>query len=534
MIDVNKTAYEAWLPVCEEYSKNEALFYEGKSISYLSFKKMINRIAYAYRELGLKEGDTIDILAPNLPEALASFFAASQCGLKVSLLHPLSKPAAVLEDYKNKGAKLLVSASLLLANMPSILNEDIQILSLPIKGSLPLFKKVLYPLINRKDRLDYKGHPNLHSLNEYKKEDTKSVTYDSKMGRVFLGSGGTSGKEKSIILSDYAFLSLIYSVPELIDKIDRNFTNIEMFSALPLFHGFGMAIGLMAFLYFGGSDFLVLKFRSKKAVQMVKRNKEAVFVGVPAMFQAMVNNKDFRGEKLKRIRASFVGGDFIPPALFDSFEGRIAEFGGKSYLHEGYGLTETVTVNAVNTDVARKKGSIGKAISCADHLIIDDDGKVLPPNTVGEIVVTGPTLMNGYLEGEDPFIEIDGKRYVKTGDLGKKDEDGFLYFICRKKRTIKKKGFNIYPLLVEKEISNLKGIVECAYLSRFGEKEEETYLFVHIDESIPSVEAKEEIALCIKKHFYEYVLPDHYVFTEAFPRTKVGKMDTKALWEYIK
>ena len=535
MIDVNKTIYEAWLPSLAEHKKDEALFYEGRSINYAEFHRLINRASYAYRALGLQEGDVIAILAPNTPEAIASFFAASQCGLKVSMLHPLSKKEAILEDYRSKGAKLLVAASLLLSNMDSILDEDIKILSLPIKSSLPLLKKLLYPLINKADRLDYRKHPNLHSFEEFKKEDRTLSRYDSKEGRIYLGSGGTSGKEKSIVLSDYAFLSLIKVVPELIDKRDGVFANLQAFSALPLFHGFGLAISIMSFLYHGGSNFLVLKFRSKKAVAALKRKrKESIFVGVPAMYQAMMHNQEFTGEKLKRIRASFVGGDFIPPSLFASFEGKIRQAGGSSYLHEGYGLTETVTVNCVNTDVAFKKGSIGKPISNIDIKIIDEQGKILGPNQEGEMIVAGPTLMNGYLEGEDPFIEIEGARYVKTGDIGRKDEDGFLYFLSRKKRTIKKKGFNIYPLLVEKEVSSIEGVEECAYLSKFGEKEEETYLFLHLKDGAKEEKVSETIKKMIKEKFFDFVLPDHFIFVPTFPRTKVAKIDAKGLWQYVK
>ena len=450
------------------------------------------------------------------------------------MLHPLSKEESIIEDYRNKGAKLLVSASILLANMPKIIDSEMEILSLPIKSSLPFVKKLLYPLVNKTDRIDYRKYPRIHCFDDYRSIDETYISYPSTEGRIYLGSGGTSGKEKSIVLSDFAFLSLTKATPKIIGRLDGDFTNLQMFSALPLFHGFGLSIGIMTMLYYGGNDFLVPKFRSRKAVEALKRNKKTIFVGVPAMYQAMINNKDFSGEKLKNILVSFVGGDFIPPTLFEAFEGRIRSYGGNSYLHEGYGLTETVTVNSVNTDAEHKKGSIGKTIDGVKALIINDEGEILSANEPGEIVVSGPTLMNGYLEGENPFVDIDGVRYVKTGDLGKMDEDGYLYFLSRKKRTIKKKGFNIYPLLVEKEVSSLPEIKECAYLSRFGEKEEETFLFVHLADGIDQKTAEERIVSCIKEKFYDYVVPNHLLFVGKFPRTKVAKMDTKALWEYVK
>lgn len=167
------------------------------------------------------------------------------------------------------------------------------------------------------------------------------------------------------------------------------------------------------------------------------------------MFEALLKNKNFYGEKLKNIDICFIGGDFIPPSLLQRFNKRLEENGSKAKVFEGYGLTETVTVMSVNTFENNCLGSVGKPINNVKVKILDDDHNVLNCFEKGEIAISGPTLMNGYLEGESNFIEIDKERYVLSGDIGYLDDEGFLFFVSRKKRIIKKKGYNIFPLEIE-------------------------------------------------------------------------------------
>lgn len=534
MFKLDQTLYEVFKEVAKKRKKAVAIFYKGNSISYQSLLKMTNRMACCLTKMGLAKGDTVTVLTPNVPEGVAALYACSQLGLKTSILHPLSKEERIKLDMEEKGSKALIIASLFLKDCPAILQSGAKILCLEIKGSLPPLTKALYPLAYKEDDFDFKAHPHVVRFLKQKEEDRSYVRYEVKEGRTFLCSGGTSGKEKSIALSDYAILSLLSTGPEILGISEEEAHSLTMLNALPTFHGFGLAMGVLVMLAFGGRVNLLPKFRTKEVIKALKQGRCDYMIGVPVMYEALLRNEKFNGKKLRNLRIAFVGGDFISPALLKRFNARLKENGSSGVLYEGYGLTETVTVLSVNTPSFHKEGSIGKPLRIVKAKIIDEDGNVLPPNAQGEIVIAGESLMNGYLEGEDPFIEIEGERYVKSGDLGKMDEEGYLYFTCRKKRTIKKKGFNVYPLQIEKRLSELPFVLECAYLGKEGEKEEETHLFLHFQDGADQEVCLKEIKALFEREFFPYEMPEHFHLLGAFPQTKVAKIDYNALLETIK
>lgn len=533
MFDLKKTTYEVFRESVLKFPKQPAIYYMGSLITYQAFLKMINRMAACYKKLNIKQGDTITILAPNTPEGIASYYAASQLGIKASLLHPLSKEERIKEDIKQKDSKLLVTASMFLCDNPGLLNSGFPILAIEVKTSLPAISRLAYPYLYKNDNFAFDKHPEVIRFSKCREEYAGYVHYDNCEGRVYLASGGTSGKEKSIILSDYAFLSLISTGPDILGLSEEKMAGKSMMSALPMFHGFGLTMGIMVMLCYGGSMYLLPKYHTKDVVKALKHNHCHYMIGVPVMYEALLRNPKFSGDILKNLSIAFVGGDFIAPSLLERFNNHMRENNSEGTLYEGYGLTETVTVLSVNTPSAHRDGSVGKPLSVVDVKIIDEENNILPPNQKGEIAVAGETLMNGYLGGEDPFVELEGRKYVKSGDIGYLDEDGFLYFISRKKRMIKRKGFNIYPLPIEKRVTDLSSVVEAAYLSRIENGREETYLFIHLDKESDPKKTEDEIKGIIKAEFFPYEMPDHIIMKDDFPKTKVAKIDYNALLDSL-
>ena len=398
---------------------------------------------------------------------------------------------------------------------------------------LRTYKKIGFDILNKETLKVYKQNKRLPSYKKIKKIDDRYEIYDNKSGKIYLSSGGTSGKPKTIVLSDFSILSLIDVAPEVLgENIKKEVQSKFMLACLPMFHGFGLVMGILTLMLHGGADSILPKFRSQKVVDLIEKNKCNIIIGVPAMFEALLKNKNFYGEKLKNIDICFIGGDFIPPSLLQRFNKRLEENGSKAKVFEGYGLTETVTVMSVNTFENNCLGSVGKPINNVKVKILDDDHNVLNCFEKGEIAISGPTLMNGYLEGESNFIEIDKERYVLSGDIGYLDDEGFLFFVSRKKRIIKKKGYNIFPLEIEKYISSLDEVENCSYLSKNGNAEEETYLFLEI-KSQEQENIKNKVIELIRKNGQEYEVPDHVIFIDKFPKTPVGKVDYPKLLEKI-
>ena len=531
-IDRSKTIYENFLNICKWRGDNDAIYYENKVYSYSDFLAIIHRIAGYYHSIGLKKDDLITLVVPNTPETVASFYAALQLGLRVHILHPLTSEDNIIRELEDKHSKLLVTVSLFLRFYKRILDDKFPLLVIDPTASLPWYKRVGFSIGCGK-RLDaYRKHKELPDYRrDCKTPYEEFVPYDTKEGHIILSSGGTTGVSKSIILNDFSFLTILQDGCWFLGDSEEESVNESMLAALPMFHGYGLTMGVMAVPFLGGKIGLLSSFRTKKVIQLLKKGRLTTLLGVPTVYEALLKNKHFKGDILKPIRNCWVGGDFISPSLLDRFNARLHEAGSEGRLMEGYGLTEAVNVLAVNRLSSWKEGSIGHAIPGVTVKIIDENGKEVPSMSEGEIAVGGDTLMVGYYHPEDinPFIEIDGERYLKTGDLGKMDEDGFIYFISRFKRIIKKKGMNVYPLSIEKTISNLDEVEECAYLGETYKGYDDTALYVELAPNVDKDKAQEKILSALHHGYNKYEWPDFIFIKEKFEHTSVLKIDYKIL-----
>lgn len=533
-MNANNNLFMNFYQSVKENGNRVAIFYQDKKITYKELLDKVYRVAAYFQSINLKKDDLITLVAPNTPESVACFYAASMLDLRIHLLHPLTNEKTLVKELKDKKSKLLISVSLFLNNYKNILNLDIPVFVLNPASSLNFVKRFAFKQISKKELKTYFENKKIHKYDNYKTLYTKARDYDCKKGRVYLSSGGTTSLPKTIVLSDFAICSLIQKTPSILNIDLEEVKKKKMVAALPMFHGFGLVMGVLALLNYGGTVALLAKFNTKPVIKLIKHNKANFLIGVPVMFEALLRNPTFKGKMLKNIDVCFIGGDFIAPSLLERFNNRLNEYGSKALLLEGYGLTETVTVLSVNTIKDHRLGSVGKPLVNIEVVILDDNNNILSPFEKGEIAVTGDTLMDGYLEGHSPFVRIKNKKYVKTGDIGYLDEDNYLYFVSRKKRVIKKRGFNIFPLAIEKYVSSLEYVKECAYLAKNNGKEEITYLFVSLEKEISQKEAQDKIISEIKNNFQAYEVPDHIMFETAFKLTNVGKIDYTALEAKIK
>ncbi len=535
MIDLDKSIYENFRSTALRRGTSDALYYEGAKINYLELLQLSNKFAAYYYELGLTQNDLITIVAPNTPESVAAFLGASQAGIKVHLLHPLTSQENIIREYRDKKSKLLVTVSLFIRFYEKILDAKIPMLVLDFTTSLPLYKQVAFYLIHNKKLSLYHKHKELPRFREAcKKRADKTVHYETKASRILLSSGGTTGVSKTIELSDFAFLSIIEKTPWILNEDPENLINRSILGVLPMFHGFGLTMGILALLLWGGKVGLLPSFRTKKVIYLLKKKRLNTMIGVPAIYEALLKNKHFNGKIIAPIKECFVGGDFISPSLIERFDKRLLEAGSEGKMLEGYGLTETVTVLCVNRLANNKDGSIGKPLPEVKVKILDEEGSELPPNENGEICIAGPTLMNGYYEQDDPFYHLGAEKYVRSGDIGHKDEDGFLYFVSRKKRMIKKKGVNIYPLAIEKFVSSLPYVEECAYLGDNYSNRDYTALFLNLKSGTDISMAEKDVRKALKEEFNTYEMPDFVFAKKGFGHTNVGKIDYISLSKEFK
>lgn len=505
--------------------KDEALLYLGKSINFGTLIRSIDDAAARLSSF-VKAGDVVTICMPNTPECVYCFYAVNRLGAVAHMVHPLAPKAQLSKFMAAAKSKLLITLSINLEKYAEIA-KDYPIISVHPAQSLSPVLRFLFNLKNR----PYKGDKtNITDYSKLRKADLPpEPSRDEKTTGVYLHSGGTGGEPKIIELSDFAVNMLAKRGPAALDLSAEKARGMYMLAALPMFHGFGLAMGIHTSLVHGVISVLMPKFDQNTAVKLIKKNKLNILIGVPNLFRALLRRPDFNGDMLKNIYVGFVGGDCAPQDLLDEFNARMEGAGARGRLFEGYGLTETVTVCAVNNHSYNRRGSMGRMLEGLKAAVVEPEkNEPLPIGEKGELVFAGDTVMNGYLDNEAEnsrvFIDIGGEKYVRSGDFGYMDGDGYLYFIQRLKRIIKISGISVYPKEIETVAKSIEGIAEaCAVEYKTGGKTKIALFYTGEQKSEADIKAK------IESELSRYAVPTLVKNIDAIPVTPVMKADTRAL-----
>ncbi len=503
--------------------KWKALSYMGKDFTYAD---LFDGIDDAARRLSsvVAAGDVVTICMPNTPECVYCFYAINRIGAIAHMVHPLTPYNQLKKFMAAARSKLLITLSINLSKYAP-LTESYPIISVHPARSLSPVLRFLFDIKTKPYRGDMTG---ITAYDDVKKcELPENPSRDGGTTGVYLHSGGTGGEPKIIELSDDSINKLAARGKEALQIDDP--TGMYMLAALPMFHGFGLAMCIHAALSHGCTSVLMPKFDAKTAVKLIKKNRLHFIIGVPALFRGLLREKGFSGKTLKNVYIAFVGGDCAPQDLLDEFNSRMEAADATARLFEGYGLTETVTVCAVNNFAHSRRGSMGYMLSGLKAAIVEPDGNTtLSAGERGEIVVAGDTLMNGYLDNAEEnarvFIDIDGEKYVRTGDFGYTDEDGYLYFIQRLKRIIKIAGISVYPKEIEASAGEIDGVTgACAVEYKSDGK---TYIALFLTGAPQDAAA---VRTKIENDLSRYAVPKMVKVIDAIPVTPVMKADTIAL-----
>lgn len=512
-----------------------ALRFSGKGFTYQEMMDEIHKAAAGLEECGLTQGDVLTLCLPNVPDTVYLFYAANKLGVKLHMVHPLTPVQPMKRFLEDTKSKLLFVLDTFHATYEPLLNDwpgRIALVSPP--RQLSSFKQFAYRLIQQKRLAKTPFSDRLFSANRLfdRSHETPTVA-DATSAMVYLHSGGTSGEPKTIELSSGAINALALRTDYVLGE--GNYENKHMLAVLPMFHGFGLCMGVHGMLVYGGVDHLMPKFNAKTAVKMIKANQLHFLIGVPSLYHALLQSPGFEGPHLKFLRQAYVGGDFVAPSLKERFNAVMEKHGSQARLLEGYGLTEVVTVCAVNTLKEEKAGTVGKPLPGLEFGIVDvETREFLPPGEKGEIVVRGDTMMNGY-RGEDPdhgsafLLDSSGRKWVLTGDYGLIDEEGYVVFKQRLKRIVKVSGIPVMPSEIETIAMAFDNVKECAAIGVANDVRGNVIkLFVALQN--PLVPLKEsELKAAIKAQLSVYAVPYQIVILPELPKTIIGKIDTTRL-----
>jgi long-chain acyl-CoA synthetase len=536
----NISIYDSLRLATKRYSGLTALQYMGKDISYDTMMKHIEDAAKAFRRLGIKKGDIVTIMLPNMPEALYALYALNKLGAIGAMIHPLSAEEEIKRDLLSTKSKYLIMMDMFYNKIENVIwaTDVKKVIFVSAADTLGTVISTVYNLSQLNKFKHHPKHPMFMSWRKFIKEAKRDeiVPY-KRFGKdtpaVILHSGGTSGTPKNVVLQNRPFILLTKQAPIILKKLNPGDTVI---SILPNFHGFGLAITQFAPLTIGVKCVLIPKFDGSKFDVLFNKVKPNVILGVPTLFEALIKANNIPNLDLSFVKYAISGGDVLTKNLEDRVNEYFKKHGTDCRIVQGYGLTEALSAVALGQDGAYKSGSIGIPLP-TNHIKIIDPAtlKTMPYGEVGEICINNKGLMMGYLNNESETNAVlqmhpDGHVWLHTGDLGYMDDEGFVFVKGRSKRMIITSGYNVYPSHVEEVIESHPAVLQCTVVGvPHPYKQEAVKAFIVLKDGYNWLFVKKDIQDYCKKNLAKYMVPSEYVRRKALPKTKIGKVDFKAL-----
>lgn len=529
-----------FLEAVARYPENIAIEYYGRTYTYRAFYEMIRDTAKSLKSQGVKEGDTIAICMPNTPEAILMFYAANMVGALVSLIHPLSAEKEIQNYVNGSGATFLLSLDLVYDKVHNIVdNTCIKKIVIASAGdSLKTIKKFLYKFKNRGTVPKIELTDDIMTWNEfinygYDYQGEIACLKGANDPAVILYSGGTSGDPKGILLTNMNFNALALSCHKMIEQSGEG---ESILAILPIFHGFGLGVCIHTTLGCGMRVVLVPNFNPKDFGKLLHKHKISIVCGVPSLFESLTKTSMGKND-LSKLKSAISGGDFMSKDLKNKVDTYFREHGSNAEIRVGYGLTEASAAICVTPTGEYRESSIGvpfpdtyiKVVGVGTH----DE---VPYGEDGEICISGPTVMMGYLNNLEETIQTlqiheDGITWLHTGDVGSMDKDGFVYFKQRVKRIIISNGYNLYPSYIETIINSHPDVFTSTVIGiPHPKKVQVAKAYIVLKDGVkPSKDVEKSIRLHCEKNLARYSLPAVYEFRESLPKTLVGKVAYREL-----
>ena len=524
----------------EKWPDNTAYIYYGHKVTYKNFVKKIEKTARALKNYGVKEGDRVTICMPNTPEGIAMVYAVNMVGAICNMVHPLSsekeleyyikvaesKYVLVIDAVFDKVYRLRDTAQLerIIVVRPS---DGLGFLKKKLYNTLHV-KKVRLPINDNRVVLweDFIANSYFYQGNYHEERSGDDPA-------VIMYSGGTTGTPKAVMLSNRNINAESICDGAMIRQVVPGAT---VLSILPLFHCFGLGVCIHTPLCRGMGCILIPAFSHKQFAEIIRKNEPNFIVGVPTLFEALVNTK-LKPSDLKSVTAAICGGDALNQTLRDKVNEFLKSHGSTAKIRVGYGLTEGSGAVCLSPENTFADGIIGVPLPDMDFKIVKNDTfKELPAGAEGEICISGPLVMMGYL-GDDAEtaqairLHDDGKLWLHTGDIGYFGEDGLIYFAQRLKRIIISSGYNIYPTHLESIINSHEAVLTSTVIGiDHHYKGQVPKAFIVLKPGYkPGKRLEREIRELLERNVPIYALPASYEFRDKLPTTKIGKVAFREL-----
>jgi long-chain acyl-CoA synthetase len=519
--------------MCKNYRERQAFSCMGKEMSYKEVDKYSRQFGAYLQSRGLKPGDRIALMMPNLLQYPIALFGAFRAGLVVVNTNPLYTSREMHHQFTTSGVKAIVIAENFAHNLEKIIDdtEIDTVIMTSIGEMLGFFKGSLVNFVVRNIK---KMVPKYKLDNTVKFKDAikqgKKFTlpkFDDYPDRVILHqyTGGTTGVAKGAMLTNRNIVANMLQIkailsPQMTEDSER------VLCPLPLYHIFAFTVNCMAMIGVGALSVLVTNPRDLDSiVKEFNRYPISLMTGVNTLFNGLLHHKAFTDLEFKHLKITVGGGMAVQRSVAETWHKVTG-----CPLSEGYGLTESAPVASVNPiDGSGKLGSIGIPAPSTEMRIVDEEGNELPPNEVGEIQIKGPQVMKGYYNSPEETGNVIREGWLCTGDIGKMHEDGYFEIVDRKKDLINVSGFNVYPNEIEDVIAAHPKVLEVAAVGIPDEKSSEV-VKVFVVKKDDSLSEKELISYC-RENLTAYKVPKAVEWRDELPKTNVGKILRRKLRE---
>ncbi len=475
--------------------------------TYGQMDTLSSQVASSLRAAGMKKGDRVGLMLPNVPQFVMAYFGVLKAGGIVVPMNVLLKAPEVNFYVADSDSRFLIVwedfAGEALKGVESLKGIATWVVLKPGSTAAPAGTKSFMELLA--------GSPKFE-MEATSADDTAVILYTS----------GTTGKPKGAELTHANLFLNCHFIGHVFGSTPADVTLV----VLPMFHSFGQSAVMNVALHVGGTLTLVPRFDTEKVLEVMQRDKVTVFPGVPTMFFALLHHATADKFDLSALRICASGGAAIPGEVLLAFEKKF-----KTTILEGYGLSETSPTATFNNSAAERKIlSIGTPLFGVELKVFDPDDNELPPgkDNVGEIVIRGHNVMKGYWKKPDANLEAFKGGWFHTGDLGYVDEDGYYFIVDRKKEMIIRGGFNVYPREVEEVVYAHPAVAEAAIIGIPDERlGEEVKAVVALKPGAAATE--EDIIAFVKERVAAYKYPRTVQFVDTLPKGATGKILKKEL-----
>ncbi|QIZ68674.1 long-chain-fatty-acid--CoA ligase [Geobacillus subterraneus] len=497
-----------WTENIEQFGVYPLLMFEGKAYTNADCEAWSSRLAHTLIELGVKPGDRVVVTMPNSPEVAIAFSGVIKAGAVVVPVLPLLQAQELHYIFQDCEPKVVLTAEMLWMKVKEAAN------GLPSP-----------PAVFTLDRPD-----SPHSLQRRIEQAPSTVpplAISQGEAAALLYTSGTTGEPKGVVLTHQNLYANAKAAAEMARLLQTEHERVAL-GVLPISHAFGFTMMNVALLL-GDQVVLLPYFEPKKVLKAIETHRVTHTAMVPAMFHALCHEPEAGRYDTSSFIACVSGSASLPPSLAEQFE---RQFG--CLILEGYGLSEAAPiVTATDPTKPIKRGSVGLPLPGVQVAVVDEHGRRLPPNEVGELIVSGPNVFQGYYKKEEETARTLRDGWLYTGDMARIDEDGYVFIVDRKKDVIIRGGFNIYPRDLEELLLTHPAVVEAGVVGvpspKMGE-EVVAYVVVRRGENV----TEEELIRFCQQKVAKYKSPRFLKMVGYLPKNLLGKTDKKKLREWAK